>query len=267
MRLTCPNCGAQYEVPDEVIPRAGRDVQCSNCGTTWFQAHPDAIEEETAPPPPVAPEPAPAPQPSTAPAAPAQTVDTPPEAPMPQVQKAVPQPRRQLPADVADVLREEAERESRQRKASVESLETQTEMGLDEPIDESTRRAREAEARMNRLQGLPETGHGADLDPTSRRNLLPDIEEINTSLGGTQNRAQTDARYEAPPAPSGFRSGFRLMAVVTVIAVAIYALTPKITEFFPGLSGPLGTYVRTVNEGRVWLAERVAELQSQVGGG
>ncbi|MEO1734275.1 MAG: zinc-ribbon domain-containing protein, partial [Pseudomonadota bacterium] len=41
MRLTCPNCGAQYEVPDEVIPEAGRDVQCSNCGTTWFQAHPD----------------------------------------------------------------------------------------------------------------------------------------------------------------------------------------------------------------------------------
>ena len=41
MRLTCPNCGAQYEVPDEVIPDDGRDVQCSNCGDTWFQAHPD----------------------------------------------------------------------------------------------------------------------------------------------------------------------------------------------------------------------------------
>lgn len=41
MRLTCPNCGAQYEVPDDVIPAAGRDVQCSNCGNTWFQAHPD----------------------------------------------------------------------------------------------------------------------------------------------------------------------------------------------------------------------------------
>ncbi|WP_083096104.1 zinc-ribbon domain-containing protein [Pseudophaeobacter leonis] len=37
MRLTCPNCGAQYEVPDDVIPDEGRDVQCSNCGDTWFQ--------------------------------------------------------------------------------------------------------------------------------------------------------------------------------------------------------------------------------------
>ncbi len=42
MRLTCPNCGAQYQVPDEVIPPEGRDVQCSNCGNTWFQASPDA---------------------------------------------------------------------------------------------------------------------------------------------------------------------------------------------------------------------------------
>ncbi len=46
MRLTCPNCDAQYEVPDEVIPTAGRDVQCSNCGKTWFQHHPDHLPEE-----------------------------------------------------------------------------------------------------------------------------------------------------------------------------------------------------------------------------
>lgn len=37
MRLTCPNCAAQYEVDDRVIPSAGRDVQCSNCGHAWFQ--------------------------------------------------------------------------------------------------------------------------------------------------------------------------------------------------------------------------------------
>lgn len=37
MRLICPRCGAQYEVDDVVIPAAGRDVQCSGCGQTWFQ--------------------------------------------------------------------------------------------------------------------------------------------------------------------------------------------------------------------------------------
>ncbi len=87
MRLKCPNCGAQYEVPDAVIPDEGRDVQCSNCGNTWFQAHPDRPGTETpkttpasppasepAAPEPAAPEPAdeepaqepPAPEPSAA---------------------------------------------------------------------------------------------------------------------------------------------------------------------------------------------------------
>uniref|UniRef100_UPI0024E1033E zinc-ribbon domain-containing protein n=1 Tax=Roseicyclus amphidinii TaxID=3034232 RepID=UPI0024E1033E len=37
MRLTCPNCSARYEVADSMIPPEGRDVQCSNCSTTWFQ--------------------------------------------------------------------------------------------------------------------------------------------------------------------------------------------------------------------------------------
>ena len=45
MRITCPNCGAQYEVDDTLIPEAGRDVQCSNCGKGWFQArHPEPVE-------------------------------------------------------------------------------------------------------------------------------------------------------------------------------------------------------------------------------
>jgi len=37
MRLICPNCEAQYEVPDDAIPPGGRDVQCSNCQQSWFQ--------------------------------------------------------------------------------------------------------------------------------------------------------------------------------------------------------------------------------------
>ena len=36
MRLTCPNCGAEYEVSDGMIPAAGRHVQCTACHTRWF---------------------------------------------------------------------------------------------------------------------------------------------------------------------------------------------------------------------------------------
>lgn len=46
MRLTCPNCGAQYEVDASLIPAKGRDVQCSSCGHTWFQLPEPAEPDE-----------------------------------------------------------------------------------------------------------------------------------------------------------------------------------------------------------------------------
>lgn len=36
MLIKCPNCNAKYEVPNDIIPATGRDVQCSNCSKTWF---------------------------------------------------------------------------------------------------------------------------------------------------------------------------------------------------------------------------------------
>lgn len=36
MRLTCPNCGAEYEVPDNLVPEGGKHVQCTDCDTRWF---------------------------------------------------------------------------------------------------------------------------------------------------------------------------------------------------------------------------------------
>jgi predicted Zn finger-like uncharacterized protein len=37
IRVVCPNCEANYEIPDDAIPDFGRDVQCANCGHTWHQ--------------------------------------------------------------------------------------------------------------------------------------------------------------------------------------------------------------------------------------
>ncbi len=36
MLIKCPNCDAEYEVPNDIIPSAGRDVECSSCSKTWF---------------------------------------------------------------------------------------------------------------------------------------------------------------------------------------------------------------------------------------
>ncbi len=46
MRLTCPNCGAEYEVPEGQIPAAGKHVQCTACHTRWFARAPQAALSE-----------------------------------------------------------------------------------------------------------------------------------------------------------------------------------------------------------------------------
>lgn len=50
MRLTCPNCGATYEVENWLVPAAGSHVQCSACHTRWFarppHPEPERLSEE-----------------------------------------------------------------------------------------------------------------------------------------------------------------------------------------------------------------------------
>jgi predicted Zn finger-like uncharacterized protein len=37
MRLTCPTCGARYEIADGMIAPEGQHVQCTNCHARWFE--------------------------------------------------------------------------------------------------------------------------------------------------------------------------------------------------------------------------------------
>lgn len=276
MRLTCPNCGAQYEVPDEVIPQAGRDVQCSNCGDTWFQTHrdhplPEDDEdagadtwEEVTPDPAAAPqkadEPADHAPPASDPAEPERPAPAEPPAPTPDRPE-----RREIDPAVASVLREEAEREKRARAATQGGLETQPDLGLgDEPDTE--RRAREARSRMARMRG--EEAHETDpqdIDPASRRSLFPDIEEINSSLapGSGQDAgdtAQTSYTEATPAARGGFRRGFLVAVLIAVLALLIYVYAPALGDTFPAFADLLADYVAWVNGLRAWLDGQIAAL-------
>lgn len=274
MRLTCPNCGAQYEVPDEVIPETGRDVQCSNCGDTWYQYHPD--------------------HPPRAQDDPAAAVDW--DSPAPEAEaEAKPEPepdpetghrrRQELDPDIANVLREEAARERQARERESGGLETQGELGIAEPADQAEKRRRQSQDRMRRLRGAHEeagqaavTGAEAagsepagaaaasEPDPGARRNLLPDIDEINSSLGAgskrdstAMTRAREDAAAPLPPEKSGFRRGFLLMMLIAVIALLLYVYAPQIGETVPGVKPYLASYVETANGWRLWLDGAVAD--------
>lgn len=292
MRLTCPNCDAQYEVPDDVVPPEGRDVQCSNCGQTWFQHHPDnapeaedvsldapepAADEELSPPEPEAapedetasdtghrdePEPETETDPDDAAAveddqddAEHEEASAPPDAPQ----------RRELDPAVADILRQEAEAEQElRRKHSSEPLESQPDLGLDgadEPDEGDARRTQEARERMARMRGEPTPMSEAAVNAaaiSSRRDLLPDIEEINSTLRneGERNAADGQADIEGPTAQSkrrSFRTGFLLMLLIFVILALIYLYAPQIAQRVPAMDPLLSSYVGWVDGLRLWL--------------
>lgn len=232
MRLICPNCDAQYEVDAAVIPEGGRDVQCSSCGHTWFQT----------------------------PATPALTALAEDEGPG--TEEAAPRPpeppkRRQLDDAVLSVLREEAERETRAREAEGTSLETQTDLGLIPPPPEPPAvpppppppALTEAEAEDG-----PDT---ALVARASRRELLPDIEEINSTLRPTSERGNEPASRDAPESlrqrRSGFRRGFLTSVTAMILLLLPYVFADRLSQMVPAAAPTLTGYSKMIDGARLWL--------------
>ena len=281
MRLVCPNCGAQYEVDDRVIPDTGRDVQCSNCGHGWFQGPPDQdadLAEELGTVPSVAeaepmPEPAPEAEPSsdmeaTADPAPepedAPTEDDGPEPEDTPDPELAPAPTPQALDDgVRDILRQEAEFEMEQRAHDHEQLESQPDLGL-EDVDPEEARRRTVQERMARLRGLDEMPDEVDEDSGARRDLLPDIEEISSTLDGDgvdPGNLPPDATV-APSKRGGFRRGFLMMLVLAAVIALLYAYAPQLGEAVPALQPYLEAYVALIDKARMALD---GLLQSAIG--
>jgi predicted Zn finger-like uncharacterized protein len=50
MRIVCPSCSAEYDVPDSLVT-AGRVVRCARCGGEWMPVQAGAADQEPIPPP------------------------------------------------------------------------------------------------------------------------------------------------------------------------------------------------------------------------
>ena len=268
-----------------MIPPGGRDVQCSNCGTTWFQpgvrTSAPVQEPEAAPPPADDPTP-PAPQPDV-PTAPEPEVEA--EAPAvadpmpePDVVEAKPPPtpaverpqRREIEPEVANILRQEAEREAELRRAEAEPdpVETQAEMPLDEAP--APRRS------IPELEDAPDAFEEPDEAPAptgSRGGLLPDIEEINSTLRATGDRSEgeddaTDAQTIGAAARrrGQVRRGFFLVVLLAAIAVLLYIQADTLSAAVPQVASLLDAYVSGVDALRFRLDDLARSLASQTGG-
>lgn len=295
MRLTCPSCDAQYEVPDEVIPDVGRDVQCSNCGHTWFvgadgvAAVVDTVAstvddtsasqddgrsepgDDRGSPPPSPPRPDPQDGGET-PVMPARPTSSGPS--KARTVRPIVEP------DVAQVLREEAEFEARARQAE-SGVEMQPDLGLSEPPTAAGRRP--SASKTNQAEETFDVFEGDETNPdaqtaravssvvaTSRRDLLPDIDEINSTLRATTDRrsapqvADASAVDTAQTRRRGFRTGFGLALLIFGSAAAVYAYAPLIAEKLPQMQPYLLQYMEAVNGLRLRLEVSVQGLLERI---
>lgn len=277
IRLTCPNCDAQYEVPAEVIPQTGRDVQCSNCSHTWFQT-PRLLQPTPVPPPSVPPSLEPL---SKHPTAPDDDLTTP-------SADEIDIPRRRLDPKVADVLREEAALEMNKRLASQQPLESQPELGLREPDNAraaAARRSRQAREHMSAPgmqaakeptptdggDGEPERRHQDNAERVapslSRSSLLPDVEDVQENLrsvqgphadGAPRNRIPLDDG--SPKQTGGFARGFAFAFIFAAMALGLYLVAPQVSKTVPELEPALTSYTTWVNRTRIQLDQSAHTL-------
>lgn len=170
---------------------------------------------------------------------------------------------RQVDAGVLAVLREEAAREVQARARDSQMLETQGELGLEVPGRRASRpvfahqgAAGAADAGGGRAESgeISQPGEAA-ARPARGRELLPDIEEINSTLSPTGEPGlwASDLRAEQLRAQRSFWLGFALMLALAGGGLALYSAAPQIAGQVPGARDWVEDYVTRVDAARLWL--------------
>jgi len=170
-----------------------------------------------------------------------------------------PGPKREIDPGVRDILREEAEREARLRQAEAVPVETQSEMPLDEAPEDENRARRRAEledAEDAFAVGAVSAAHANG----SRKDLLPDIEEINSTLRASDDRQGEDgedlaliARQAEATRRRGVRLGFLVTLALTAGLIWLYLNAETVGQTVPPVAGAVDGFVAQVDVARYWL--------------
>jgi predicted Zn finger-like uncharacterized protein len=283
MRLTCPNCDAHYEVDDDAIPAGGRDVQCSNCGHAWYQ-YPPGLEPDDDDLAAIGP--APSQPPAPPPVAeveddarhgrhvPPPSVYDDEDEPADPPPAAVPPRRAPLDESLRAVLREEAAREAAARRGEP-ALPIEVQPEFDLPPRTAARATALPGVAVAAAAAVPASvAPAADAPPAaraaSRRDLLPDIDQINSTLRGKGETAEAVAAVaEEAERRRGFRTGFLAVVALAVLATVVYSFAQQIGRAVPALQGPLAAYVAasdSLRGGLDTLVERLIAMARDAGG-
>jgi predicted Zn finger-like uncharacterized protein len=248
-RLNCPGCGAEYVLPRDAIPAAGREVGCSHCDHVWQAQRP------------------------TIAAGPLDLAsfttgegddDALPIMPLPPASK-------RLSPDILDILRDEVEHERRLREAEAKPAPKEA-VHPDQDNDwPATTVTLPAEAPRGKPRVIPDF---APKSPTVIRHLPPRSQTPAPKphvappapAQPTPEPVQTAPAQPAPVAPAaprdGYRTGFGLSLLMAACFVGLYAATPRLAAQDAPMAAQLAQLRSAVDQGRLWLADRVTGSDS-----
>ncbi len=231
MRLTCPNCGVEYEVAEGMVPAAGRHVQCTSCHTRWFvrggtraAASEDQIltRLETW-------RPRPTPVPAAVQAAPLSLVPD--------------------PTSEADLPMEAEE------SAGPEPTEPEAEVEVEAPPAPPADAVPDLAPAVAPPAVRPKPAHSAPLAGAAPPPSRPRLE-----LGGDPAKAP-------PPVPprSRFGRGFLTALVLALLALGAYIYRGPIVDRVPAAGPALTTYAGYVDKARDEVTRRYEQVREQAG--
>jgi hypothetical protein len=183
------------------------------------------------------------------------------------------------------LLREEAARETAARAAAAaraagRGVEMQPDLGFADtsgPRRPAPRAALPEPEETALDDGFAESGTLSPEDPgpemgrASRRDLLPDIEQINSTLrASTERRRPGGSDIRLPDQPEmrarSFRTGFLSVVVLAGVGLALYVFAARLSDAVPALGPTLDGYVSLVEHGRAALDKGVARMLTSLQG-
>ncbi len=262
MRLICPNCNAQYNVDEALIPEEGRDVQCATCKKTWFQEKSFANSPLKLTMPVSPPKHSPGdrvrstgPAGPAGPAAPRKTMGASP--------KPAPKPEEEFEIEAASAppINDQVDRDELRRAVEEElAVKAATEANAattDEP-DEDT------ELLKSLREQLAEAGSDFDSGPatSSKRSVIKAAEsagipadELLADRSRKVNPSDISIEFveemnKTRPRNRGIGGGLITALILAGIAAGTYLFRGDITEAYPPAAPILDQYAMTVDKAR-----------------
>jgi hypothetical protein len=96
----------------------------------------------------------------------------------------------------------------------------------------------------------------------SRRDRLPDIEAINSTLRSSNDRkfSLNESNSTINNKKRGFKTGFITVAFIALNLAAIYIFAPNIAKTVPQVDPFLSNYVLVIDQCRTWLDDQLQGL-------